>query len=132
PNRLLAKLIFLMSLASLNLYLNEIGITTLNGLTSTLDALIPMVIVMPMGPLVYFYIQSSLDPEFKMTKKHRLHFLPIVIDLVPSLTVVIFFAGVYSGMIRPNPAPWGIFIDDYNVYADIRRWLSITLYLVLS
>ena len=131
-NRLLAKLIFLMSLASLNLYLNEIGITTLNGLTSTLDALIPMVIVMPMGPLVYFYIQSSLDPEFKMTKKQRLHFLPIVIDLVPSLTVIIFFAGVYSGMIRPNPAPWGIFIDDYNVYADIPRWLSITFYLGLS
>lgn len=93
PDRLLAKLIFLMSLASLNLYLNEIGITNLNGLTSTLSALIPMVIVMPMGPLVYFYIRSSLDPEFKMTKKCRRHFLPIIIDLVPSLTVIIFFAG---------------------------------------
>ncbi len=83
-----------MSLASLNLYLNEIGVTNLNGLTSTLSALIPMVIVMPMGPLVYFYIRSSLDPEFKMTKKHRRHFLPTIIDLVPSLTGIIFFAGV--------------------------------------
>ena len=132
PDRLLAKLIFLMSLASLNLYLNEIGVTNLNGLTSTLSALIPMVIVMPMGPLVYFYIRSSLDPEFKMTKKHRRHFLPIIIDLVPSLTVIIFFAGVYAGVIRPNPKPWGIFIDDYNVYADIPRWVSITFYLWLS
>src|SRR5690349_7277462 len=51
-NRLLAKLIFLMSLASLNLYLNEVGFFNLNGLTSTLNALLPMVVVMPMGPLV--------------------------------------------------------------------------------
>ncbi|HZI53207.1 MAG TPA: helix-turn-helix domain-containing protein [Chitinophagaceae bacterium] len=131
-NRLLAKLIFLMSLASLNLYLHEIGIADLNGLTSTLDALIPMVIVMPMGPLIYFYIQSSLDPEFKMTRKQRLHFLPIIVDLVPSLTVIIFIAGVYSGMIRPNAGPWGVFIDDYNVYADIPRWISVTSYLLLS
>ena len=132
PDRLLAKLIFLMSLASLNLYLNEIGITNLNGLTATLHALIPMVIVMPMGPLVYFYIRSSLDPEFKMTKKQRSHFLPVIIDLVPSLTVIIFFAGVYTGMIKPIAAPWGIFIDVYNVYADIPRWISITFYLWLS
>ena len=43
-----------MSLASLNLYLNETGIAGLNGLTATLDALIPMVIVMPMGPAGIF------------------------------------------------------------------------------
>jgi AraC-like DNA-binding protein len=121
-----------MSLASLNLYLNETGIASLNGLTSTLDALIPMIVVMPMGPLIYFYTRASLDPEFKMTKNQRLHFIPIIVDLVPSLTVIIFFIGVYSGLIRQNPAPWGRFIDDYNVYADIPRWISVTFYLWLS
>ena len=131
-NRLLARLIFLMSLASLNLYLNEIGIANLNGLTSTLDALIPMIVVMPMGPLIYFYTQASLDREFKMTKRQRLHFIPVIIDLVPSLTVIIFFVGVFSGLIRPNAAPWGRFIDDYNVYADIPRWFSVTFYLWMS
>jgi AraC-like DNA-binding protein len=131
-NRLLAKLIFLMSLASLNLYLNEVGFFNLNGLTSTLNALLPMVVVMPMGPLIYFYIQSSLDPEFKITKNHRLHFLPIIIDLVPSFTVIIFFAGVYQKVIRPYAKPWGIFIDHYNTYADVPRWMSITFYLWLS
>ena len=131
-NRLLARLIFLMSLASLNLYLNEIGIANLNGLTSTLDALIPMIVVMPMGPLIYFYTQASLDREFKMTKRQRLHFIPVIIDLVPSLTVIIFFVGVFSGLIRPNAAPWGRFIDDYNVYADIPRWISVTFYLWMS
>jgi AraC-like DNA-binding protein len=132
PNRLLARLIFLMSLASLNLYGNAIGFFNLNGLTSTLNALLPMIMVMPMGPLVYFYIRSSLDPEFAVTKKHRWHFLPVLIDLVPSFTVIIFFAGVYLKVIIPRPGPWGQFIDDYNVYADIPRWLSLTFYLWLS
>ena len=35
--------------------------------------------------------------------------------------------------VLPNkPGPAGAFIDDYNVYADIPRWLSITIYLGLS
>ncbi|HEX6427735.1 MAG TPA: helix-turn-helix domain-containing protein [Niastella sp.] len=128
----MAKLIFLMSLASLNLYLNEVGFFTINGLTSTLNALLPMIMVMPMGPLIYFYILSSLEPEFKLSKKHRLHFLPIIIDLVPSITVIVFVAGVYLGVIRPYAKPWGIFIDNYNTYADIPRWMSITFYLWLA
>jgi hypothetical protein len=87
----LARLIFLMALASLNLYLDEIGFFAFNSLTATLNALIPMIMVMPFGPLIYFYIRSSLDPAYTITKKHRLHFLPIIIDLVPSFTVIIFF-----------------------------------------
>jgi AraC-like DNA-binding protein len=130
--RLLAMLILLMTLASLNLYLNETGFTSLNGLTSTLDAVLPMVMVMPMGPLIYFFIRSSLDPNFRMTKQRRLHFIPVLIDLVPSFTVIVFFTGVYTGLIAPKPGPWGMFIDDYNVYADIPRWFSVTAYLYLT
>lgn len=131
-NRLLARLIFLMSLASLNLYGNEIGFFNLNGLTSTLNALLPMIVVMPMGPLIYFHIRSSLDPDFTVTRQHRWHFLPVIIDLVPSFTVIIFFTGVYLKAITPYARPWGMFIDDYNVYADIPRWISLTFYLWLS
>lgn len=131
-NRLLACLLFLMSLASLNLYLNEIGFTSINGVVATLDALIPMIVVMPMGPLIYFYTRSSVDPVFTLSKKDRLHFLPVLIDIVPSLTVIVFFTGVYTHLVKPVAAPWGQFIDDYNVYADIPRWLSITGYLLLS
>lgn len=130
-NRLLAALIFLISLACFNLYGNSKNWFDSDILRFLAD-LIPLVIVMPFGPLMYFYVQSILDPGFKITRKQRLHFLPVIIDLVPSLTIIIFIIGIMARLVKNNPGPWGGFIDSYNVYADIPRWASITFYLWLS
>jgi AraC-like DNA-binding protein len=97
-----------------------------------LAQLVPLVIVMPLGPLIYFYVQSSLDPGFTITKKQRRHFYPVLVDLVPSLTILIFIAGIVTKFVKNNPGPWGAFIDNYNVYADIPRWMSVTFYVWLS
>lgn len=131
PNRLLAALILLISLASFNLYGNYQNWFN-SAILRFLTQLVPLVIVMPIGPLIYFYVQSSLDPGFKITKKHRRHFYPVLIDLVPSLTVIIFIVGIVTRLIKNNPGPWGAFIDDFNVYADIPRWASVTCYAWLS
>ena len=120
-----------MALASFNLYAqykNCFNSPTLQFLSN----FIPLVIVMPMGPLLYFYIQSSLDSNFKFTKKLRPHFYPFVIDIVPQLTAFIFIIGTLTGIFKDHPQPWGNFIDTYNVYADIPRWMSVTLYVFLS
>jgi AraC-like DNA-binding protein len=87
---------------------------------------------MPFGPLLYFYIQSSLDKEFRFTKKLRFHFYPVIIDLVPQLTALIFVIGVITGILKNHPQPWGNFIDTYNVYADIPRWMSVSFYVWMS
>ena len=100
-NRILARLIFLITLASFNLYgsiQNWFGSSILQFLTQ----LIPLVIVMPMGPLIYFYVQSVLNPDFKIQQKQRLHFLPIIIDLVPSVTAIVFVIGVITKTIKNN------------------------------
>jgi AraC-like DNA-binding protein len=130
-NRLLAGLIMLITLASFNLYGNSQDWFHLPLLRFIAD-LIPLVMVMPVGPLIWFYVQSSLDPAFKITRKQKLHFLPVIIDWVPPITVIIFIVGVLTHSIKNIPQPWGIFIDDYNVYADIPRWISVTLYVLLS
>lgn len=127
-NRLLAALIGIIVLASINLYgaySNWFG----SALLSLITQCLPLVIIMAAGPLIYFYIQSLLNPEWQFTKKERIYFLPAIIDLVPPLTVVLYLFLVYSGTIRNNPAPWGNFIDTFNVYADIPRWFSISFYL---
>lgn len=131
-NRLLATLIFLMALASLGAYFYTSGLSNANGIVATLYEFLPKTIIMPVGPLIYFYITSLLDPAFKRGNIKKIHFLPAIIDFVPTITVVIFFAGVFMGLIAPDPAPWGIFIDTFNTYADIPRWLSITMYLWYS
>ncbi|HSZ84476.1 MAG TPA: AraC family transcriptional regulator [Puia sp.] len=130
-NRLLSVLILLISLACFNLYgeyKNWFG----SGILQFITQLIPLVIAMPIGPLIYFYTKSSLDPNFKIGVKQRIQFLPAIIDMVPQLTAIIFIIGVITGLLKNNPGPWGNFIDTYNVYADIPRWISVSFYVWLS
>lgn len=132
PNRLLGTLILLIALACLNLYLFESSWFTGNPILNLLGNLIPLVIIMPLGPLLYFYVKSTMDPTFRLTRKQAVHFLPVIIDCGTQLSVVIYFTGALLGFSVPAPASWGRFIDGYNVYADIPRWGSVTLYLWLS
>lgn len=130
-NKILGAFILLISLACFNLYAsykNWFGSDILRFIAD----IVPLVIVMPFGPLIYFYTRATLDPSFKLTKKQRIHFYPVVIDLVPSAAVIIFIIGIICRVFKNNPAPWGNFIDTYNVYADIPRWVSVSTYLLLS
>lgn len=132
PKRFLGTVILLIALACLNLYLFESPWFTNNPVLNLLGNLIPLVIIMPVGPLLYFYVRSSMEPSFRLSKKQRLHFLSVVIDVVPELTTMIYIGGVLSGLISSPPQAWGRFIDHYNVYADIPRWGAVTVYLWLS
>lgn len=131
-NRLLAVLILLMALANINLYLNESSWFAQYPILNLLAAVIPMVIIMPMGPLIYFYIRSFSDPNFIFRKKYRVHFIPVVIDLLPKLTAIIYITGLIFRFFPKNDAPWGLFIDQVNMYSDIPRWISISIYLWVS
>jgi AraC-like DNA-binding protein len=130
-NRLLGTIILLLSMACFNLYASYVNWFGSNLLRFIGD-LIPLVVVMPVGPLIYFYVQSMLDPDFRVTAKLRRHFYPVIIDFVPQLTAIIFVIGVLTRLIRNQPAPWGNFIDTYNVYADIPRWISVSGYIWVS
>ncbi|WP_300597602.1 helix-turn-helix domain-containing protein [Niabella sp.] len=131
PNRLLATLIFLLTLASFCLYGSYIGWFGSKWL-NFLSGLVPMIIVMPVGPLLYFYTRSFIEPEFKIGKKEWMQFLPVIIDLGGSLIAWTFVGGVWTGLLKNDPRPWGMAIDTYNVYADIPRWISLAIYTVLT
>jgi AraC-like DNA-binding protein len=130
-NRYLAVLLWLMAMASLDLYFYQKGWFYINSTMAFIHALLPTMVTMPFGPLTYFYVVALLNPGFTFQKKHRLHFVTVIIDIVPQLTALVFVAGVLMGLLIPNAEPWGIFIDDYNIYADIPRWLSLTIYVGL-
>lgn len=130
-NRYLAWLLLLASMASLKLWMALKGWFGL-PLMGLVDALVPMIVVMPMGPLIYFYVKASLNQGFRFGPRDRRHFYPVIIDLVPQLTALLFIGLVLTRTIKNHPGPWGLFIDDYNVYADIPRWISITIYLWLA
>jgi AraC-like DNA-binding protein len=132
PNRILALILWIMGLASLNIYLNYTGWYYTSTTTAIAHAVIPVVIIMPLGPLIYFYIRSLFDQDFRISKKRLIHFLPVLIDLVPSFLTITFFLKVAVKGIDSGRETLGLFIDNYNVYSDIPRWVSITVYLSSS
>lgn len=130
-NRLLAILIWLISLACLNLRLFQESILYTSTLGGFIDAFVPRTIVMPLGPLLYFYIRASLEPDFRLQKQHRKHFYTILLDILPHLAAIVYISGIFMGLVK-KAIPLGYYIDVYNVYVDIPRWLSLTIYLLLS
>lgn len=131
-SRLLALIIFFIGLACLNLYLTGLQWFSRNQLMQLLDAVVPMVIVMPLGPLLYFYTKTLLQPEYTLTRKDKRHFLSVIIDLVPYVTAIVFIAIALTRLVNLKSYDVGLFIDTYNVYADIPRWASLTVYVILS
>ncbi|MFM7488040.1 MAG: helix-turn-helix domain-containing protein [Cytophagales bacterium] len=132
-NKLLAALLFLISLACLNLHLLNLQITKDSTFWSIFALVVPLVIVMPIGPLIHFYVQSLWSPNFKLNRSHRIHFYSVVIDLLPSFIGIVFVLGAMLHWIDKSEFnSWGNFLDSYNTYADFPRWLSATIYIVTS
>lgn len=130
-NRLLAILLSLTALAEFSLFASNrqwFGIPLLQVLAQIL----PYYIIMPIGPLVYFYIRAYSDPTFSISRKQKLFFLPVLLDLIPRLVAISFITGVLLNLFKNNPGPVGQFIDTYNTYVDVPRWISLSIYLWLS
>jgi len=127
--RIFGWLLFLVTLNCLNQYLYEDQWVQANPLLRLLPDLIPLVLPMSFGPLILFYTRAYVDPQFRISKKH---FIPVIIDLVPYLTAWVFIIGFFTGWVKSGPGPWGYFMDEWNHYADIPRWLSITGYLLYA
>jgi AraC-like DNA-binding protein len=134
PNRILAVLILFITTCSLNLYLlSGPFLSSLPVFFSILADALPLVLVIPMGPLIWLYVQASLDSDFRLSRKHIRHFYTSLLDLVPYFLVLVFDIARLTNLASAAQRSWiSHFVDDYNVYGDIPRWMSITVYLWLS
>jgi AraC-like DNA-binding protein len=127
-NRLLATLMALMASACL-----AVGIPVANQWIALLLDLFPLVTVMPFGPIIYFYTRSLLTPGFRLGKREKLHFLPVLLDWGSKIIGWIYVGGLLLGVLRQEDGPaWGHVMDQYNTYRDIPHWISMTVYLWLS
>ena len=85
------------------------------------------------GPLVYFYVKSILNPDFRLSKKDRPHFYLIILDFIPNLVLILFYGLKLIGIsLFPNNDLLWDFIESYNLYVDIPRWLSLAIYVYLA
>jgi hypothetical protein len=91
-NRLLAVLMALMASACL-----AVGIPVANGWIALLLDLFPLVMVMPVGPILYFYTRSLLTPGFRLGRREKRHFLPVVLDWGAKIIGWIYVGDCCSG-----------------------------------
>ncbi|GAB4008023.1 hypothetical protein GCM10028808_13180 [Spirosoma migulaei] len=127
-NRLLAALIGLLASMSF-----VVGNPITNRWVIFVLDLIPLIIAMPIGPLVYFYTKSMLDPTFQFGKTERRHFYPTVLDIGSKFIGWVFIIGMLLGFFEQKTGPrWGNVMDEYDTYVDIPRWISATIYLFLA
>lgn len=129
--KLLGWVVLLMSMCNLNLYLDGKQFPN-NSWFNILFNIIPLVVVMPMGPLIYYYTKSSLDKDYKVSKRDKRHYFALIIDIVPQLIVIFYLIALVFGINRKYGPMLGFFIDEYNVYSDIPRWASVTTYVLLA
>ncbi|GAB4030801.1 helix-turn-helix domain-containing protein [Spirosoma gilvum] len=127
-NRLLATLIGLLASMSL-----AVGAPNFNRWWGLAMELLPLIMAMPIGPLIYFYTKSLLDPTFQIGQRERRHFYPVILDLGAMLIGWVFIVGLVFGFFDQKSGPkWGAIMDEYNTYVDIPRWLSVTVYLIVT
>lgn len=129
---LLATLTLLFALACLEIYLIHTHFWTDTMAGSILEAIVPLIVVMPVGPLIYFYVRSCEEPDFRLTRRRRRHFYSVAIDLFQHAFILLFVIGLFARLIPPNKYHIGVWEDYYDQYADIPRWISLTIYLALA
>ena len=120
--KLLSALIFLIALANLNIFL---WYQKLSTFWSMIGDVFPLIYFMPIGPLLYLFVRTSLQHEKTLVAKDFWHFIPTVFDLIPYTAAGLIHLGVLGGQ-------YVEFIDFYNVYIDVLRWISLTVYCILS
>ena len=58
-------------------------------ITSEILFFIPFMQVLLIGPVIYFYTKSLLNPSFKISKKEWYHLIPAIAYLIYSLIIFI-------------------------------------------
>lgn len=131
-NRLLGAILLLISLACVNIYLFHVLRGELHLILHILERVIPLIIIMPLGPLIYFYTRSYLGKPF-LLKNVRLHFVPVILDLVPSIVSLVGIFLYLSGFSENiESTSLIVFKDSYEKYVDAPRWISLTIYIGLA
>lgn len=130
-NRLLGMVVWLIALPGFHLFGHYAQFFQDSLVADLIHALIPWVGVMAVGPLMYLYLKSVTNSSFVIGKKQHCHFIPVCIDLFPKLVELLFITGLLRAVL-PGREEMTYFIDTYNRFADIPRWLSLAYYVFLS
>ncbi|MBD2714900.1 helix-turn-helix transcriptional regulator [Microvirga sp. STR05] len=122
PNRFLALLMLAIALWLLDGFFRVSGIYGQNANWY----FAPIYYSFAFGPLLYFYVRSLINHDFRFRARHLWHFLPVLLQ-----------AALYWGLrLQPYATRYWFWEQVHRPYTYrvefIGTWLSLTLYLGLS
>lgn len=80
------------------------------------------------GPIIYFYTQSLLNPSFRLNKKNALHFLPGIVYIIYITALWIYDKFIYGDYYFYKNG-----IDkDFDSWYQYLGFLSMTIYFIFS
>jgi AraC-like DNA-binding protein len=80
------------------------------------------------GPILFFYIQSLLNPAFRLNKKQFSHLIPGVL-----YQIYIFFIFIFDKFISKKPFFYANGMDkDFDSWYQYSGFISMLIYLILS
>lgn len=80
------------------------------------------------GPIVFFYVSSLLNPQFKLNKKMKWHFMPAVLYLLFSIVIVVYdklIVGKYYFLENQED-------PDFSTVYQIGGFVSMIFYFIAS
>jgi hypothetical protein len=80
------------------------------------------------GPVMFFYVQSLLNPSFRFGKKEWLHLLPSLLYLLLNITAVVTDKLILQRYYFLN----GWSDPDFETWYQLSGLLSMIFYLILS
>ncbi len=89
---------------------------------------IPFQQMLFIGPLIYYYIQSLLNPGFTLTNKQKLHFLPGILYFLYSFIMFVCDQFIFSEIYFY--ADWQD--REFDLWYQVVSILSVSYYLFLS
>jgi AraC-like DNA-binding protein len=93
----------------------------------------PLIVAMPIGPLILFYVRSLFRPLTNLEKKDWIHFCPVLLDLIPRIAGALYLTGLSLDWISNNEiASWVSFINGCDMFLDIPRWFSVSIYTMVA
>lgn len=95
---------------------------------SALPYFAPLYLPMAVGPLVFLYVQTRLDPCFTWSRRRSVHFYPIIVDVLPPVLGLFLLVSSFWGFSPALAARLGGFIEWSGKYQPILHYLSVAAY----
>jgi AraC-like DNA-binding protein len=124
----LAILLFFFALMSVNIALVNI-LTGINKIY--LFKYFQLELLFGIGPSLYLFTKSITDPDYRISRKEYLHFLPVILEFIYFRTPI-YRIGFYKRMIiyQNYTSVYQTTLDPYTIVYLILQWIAIASVLV--